>query len=99
MDLIDKSVIIPQQELFGTLLGYIGQKDDPRKWIIIDAKVSGKTALLSIINDYGSEDLTASLTPYNDGFLLKQEQGSKIKIVKSGKYLKLPKCIYFRRVE
>ena len=45
--------------------GFFGALRDSRKWLVTDAKIVGKNkAKLDIINDYGSEDLTATLT-YN----------------------------------
>ena len=54
---------------------------------------------LALINDYGSEDLTATLTRKNDSiYVLKQEDGSSLKVpVKGGKWQKLPKTLEFKR--
>ena len=51
-----------------------------------------------MINDYGSEDLTATLTAENDSvYVLKQIEGSTLKIPNNGKWLKLPKTLELRR--
>lgn len=98
IDFINKNIIIPGQEIFGELLGYFGAKRDTRKWIISEATVKGKTAKLLIINDYGSEDLTAELRLNSNGtYTLKQLDGSTIKIVVNNKWLKIPKEIVFKR--
>lgn len=82
IDFINKNIIIPGQEIFGELPGYFGAKRDTRKWIISEATVKGKTAKLLIINDYGSEDLTAELRLNSNGtYTLKQLDGSTIMIV------------------
>jgi hypothetical protein len=51
-----------------------------------------------MINDYGSEDLTATLTVQGDSvFVLKQESGSTLKVPHKGKWQKLPKTMEFKR--
>ena len=98
LNLYEKNVKVPQQEIFGNVDGYLYYKHDGRKWIIVESEVQGDRALLTIINDYGSEDLTATLTYQPDGsFVLKQETGSALKIVKDRKWAKLPKKIVFKR--
>lgn len=98
IDFINKNIIIPGQEIFGELPGYFGAKRDTRKWIISETTVKGKTAKLLIINDYGSEDLTAELRLNSNGtYTLKQLDGSTIKIVVNNKWLKIPKEIVFKR--
>jgi hypothetical protein len=62
--------------------------------------VNGTKAKISIINDYGSEDLTATLTYEKDGsYVLKQEQGSTIKIAVNKKWVKIPSKLVFRKKE
>lgn len=83
---------VPGQEIFGTIAGFLGDRKDSRKWLITNAAIEGKTAHLSIINDYGSEDLTADLTLESDGtYSLKQIAGSNIKIARNRKWVKYPK--------
>lgn len=92
----DNDIKVPGQEIFGTMAGYFGDKKDSRKWLITDAKIDGKTAHLSIINDYGSEDLTADLTKNADGtYELKQLDGSTLKIARNRKWVKMPKKLVF----
>ena len=77
---------VPGQEIFGTIAGFLGDRKDSRKWLITNAAIEGKTAHLSIINDYGSEDLIADLTLESDGtYSLKQITGSNIKIARNRK--------------
>lgn len=99
IDFYSKDVLVPDQELFGELAGYLGARRDPRKWLITDAEIlSPNTARLEIINDYGSEDLTATLTLLSDGsYQLRQNDGSPIRIVVNRKWLKLPKTLIFKR--
>lgn len=95
----EKDVKPAGQELFGELPGYLGSKRDVRQWLITDAKINkDRTADLSIINDYGSEDLMAKLVVENDStYLLKQINGSTLKIVVNNKWVKLPKTLEMKR--
>ena len=99
MDFDQQAVIVPEQEIFGEVAGYLGAKRDPRKWIVTGVEMKNKTtARLEIVNDYGSEDLTATLTLNSDGtFTLKQLNGSTIKIAVNKKWVKLPKTLVFKR--
>lgn len=98
IDLYKPSILIPNQEVFGKVPGYLGAKRDTRKWIIIDYSISGNTAKLTIINDYGSEDLEASLTYNGDGtYTFKQIKGSTIEIVVNNKWVKLPQKMIFKK--
>ena len=91
-------VKIPGQEIFGTMPGFLGDRKDSRKWLITDAKIEGNVAHISIINDYGSEDLTANLIKQEDGtYVLQQLNGSTIKIARNRKWVKLPKKITFKK--
>ena len=95
----EKDIKPAGQELFGELPGYLGSKRDVRQWLITDAKINkDRTADLSIINDYGSEDLMAKLVVENDStYLLKQINGSTLKIVVDNKWVKLPKTLEMKR--
>lgn len=89
---------VPGQEIFGTIAGFLGDRKDSRKWLITNATIEGKTAHLSIINDYGSEDLIADLTLESDGtYSLKQIAGSNIKIARNRKWVKIPKKLTFMK--
>ena len=79
--------------------GYIGTTKSNDVWLITSAKIKDKnTASLSIINDYGSEDLTCTLSLNTDNtFTLKQDNGATLKIVADRKYVKIPKSIIFKR--
>ena len=99
INLYDEDIEVPGQELYGALPGYLGKKHNSFCWVITAAKINnGKTATLSLINDYGSEDLTATLTVKNDStYILKQEKGSTLKVPKNSKWQKLPKILEFKR--
>lgn len=98
INLYENNVIVPDQELFGEIPGYFGAKRDQRKWLITSAKIDDKnTATLEIANDYGSEDLTATLTfnPEDGSYMLRQKSGSRIKIVVNRKWVKIPTELKF----
>ena len=95
----DQDVTIPGQELYGELPGYLGKKNNSFCWVITSCKVeSEKKATLQLINDFGSEDLTATLTRKNDSiYVLRQGDGNPIKVPAKGKWQKLPKTIELKR--
>lgn len=100
LNLYDQDVSVPQHEMYGKLAGYLGKKNNSFVWLITDCNIDPKEqkATITLINDYGSEDLTATLTLLNDTTLsLKQEDGSPLKVPKNGKWLKLPKQLSFKR--
>ena len=80
IDLYDERITVPGQDLYGELPGYLGKKNNTFCWLITSAKIEGNKAELQMINDYGSEDLTATLTAENDSlYVLKQVGGSSLK--------------------
>lgn len=97
MDLVNSNIIVPQQEIFGEIPGFLGDNKDSRKWLFTDAKITAvNRATISIINDYGSEDLTATLQILNDTtYILIQESGSSIKVARNRKWVKLPQKLIF----
>ena len=98
IDLYAQNVTVPGQEVLGAMCGYFGAVRDSRKWLITSAKVDGGTkAELEIVNDYGSEDLTATLTYCPDGnrYVLRQTGGSRLRIVVNRKWVKLPNELTF----
>ena len=98
LDLYNESITVPGQELYGELPGYLGKKHNSFCWLITSSKIEGQTAELQMINDYGSEDLTATLTVENDSlYVLRQVEGSTLKVPKEGKWQKLPSKLVFKR--
>lgn len=97
MDFYHKNVTVPNQEIYGEMAGYFGDCQDGRKWLFTDATIKNKhTAEVQIINDYGSEDLVATLTKVNDTtYVLKQGKGSTIKIARNRKWVKMPDELEF----
>lgn len=100
LNLYEETVKIPGQEIFGETYGYLKKTTDPRVWMITGVKINEKErkATLEIVNDYGSEDLTAELLILDDGsYQLRQLEGSTIKVAGKSKWIKLPKILLFNK--
>lgn len=97
IDFYHNNVMVPNQEIYGAMAGYFGDRQDGRKWLFTNAKIISKDkAEIQITNDYGSEDLTATLTAIDGkNFLLRQEEGSTLKIARNRKWVKMPKELDF----
>ena len=98
INLYEDDVTIPGQEILGNTYGYIKKNTDSRVWIITGVMVDKKNnkALLEMVNDYGSEDLNAELILQKDStYILRQLDGSTIKMAGNGKWIKLPKEMKF----
>ena len=98
IDFYQESISVPGQDLYGKLPGYLSKQHNSFCWLITSVEVEGNKATLQMINDYGSEDLTATLTAESDSvYVLKQIEGSTLKIPNNGKWQKLPKTLELRR--
>ncbi|MBR5657634.1 MAG: hypothetical protein IKW98_13285 [Prevotella sp.] len=99
MNFYENNITVPDQEIFGELPGFFGANRDSRKWLFTSVEMTDKNqATITIINDYGSEDLVATLTCNNDStYTLKQKEGSTLKIAVKGKWVKIPKTIIFKK--
>lgn len=100
IDFYHEDITVPGQDLYGKLPGYLSKQHNSFCWLITSAEIddNGRTATLQMINDYGSEDLTATLKAESDSvFVLKQVEGSTLKVPNNGKWQKLPKTLEFRR--
>ena len=95
----DQNITVPGQGLYGELPGYLGKKKTSFCWVSTSCNVKNDhEATLQLINDFGSEDLTATLTRQNDStYVLRQDKGSTIKVPNKGKWQKLPKTLSFKR--
>jgi hypothetical protein len=92
----EQDIIIPGQELFGEMAGYLVKDGTTYCWLIVSAKADDRRARLQISNDYGSEDLEAELTVEGDTlYTLKQSNGSTLKVPNKGKWQKLPRQMQF----
>lgn len=93
INLYNNDITVPGQDILGEIPGYFGACRDSRKWLITSAKInSSNKASLDIVNDYGSEDLTAILTydAQKNVYTLRQTGGSRLKIVVNRKWVKIP---------
>lgn len=99
INLYDQDVTIPGQDLYGELPGYLGKKNNSFCWVITSCKIKSENeAEMQLINDFGSEDLTATLIRKNDStYILRQDEGSTLKVPRKGKWAKLPKTLEFKR--
>lgn len=98
LDLEGQQIDVPNHELLGPLPGYLSKKRNNFYWLIVSAEVKSNKASLTMVNDYGSEDLEASLTIKNDStYILKQLDGSPLKVPNNGKWQKLPKSMEFKK--
>ena len=95
----DQDIEVPGQPLYGKLPGFLGKLHNSFCWVITSCKIKkDNEAEMSLINDYGSEDLQASLFCHNDStYVLHQLKGSTLKIPKNGKWQKLPKYLVLKR--
>jgi len=95
----DQDIEVPGQPLYGKLPGFLGKLHNSFCWVITSCKIKKvNEAEISLINDYGSEDLQASLFCHNDTtYVLHQLKGSTLKIPKNGKWQKLPKYLVLKR--
>lgn len=101
IDLYNKSIIVPEHEIYGELPGYIGKKLNNFCWLITNCTIhNNQKATIQVINDYGSEDLEAELINKNDSVILyKHVKGSPLKVPNNGKWQKLPKEITLIKVQ
>ncbi len=95
----DNDVIVPGQELYGELPGYLQKERNSFSWVILEAKItSPRKATLQMINDYGSDDLSAELEQKDDStYVLHQLSGATLKVPRNGKWQKLPRALELKR--
>lgn len=95
MDFYNNNIMIPDQEIFGSLAGYIGSRQCTQVWPIVECKMTdSKNAEINIVNNYGSEDLTCTLSVMEDGkYELNKKDGSTLKFPVRGKWQKIPGTI------
>lgn len=100
MDFEHGQTLAPGHELVGEVSGYMAKNGNGFYWLVTSAKVSGKKATLTMINDYGSEDLTATVVQKNDStYIFTAGKGSTIKLPNKGKWQKMPKEMTFVRIK
>ena len=100
INLIDKDILVPGQEILGELDGYFGSTQSSHIWPITSSEVEGNTAKIELINNYGSEDFTASIILKDNNTLeFKHLKGSTFKFPVNKKWQKLPSKLTFIRKE
>ncbi len=92
LNLYDKNITVPGQDVLGEVDGYFGSTQSSTKWIVVASRlIDGRTAEIEVVNDYGSEDLTATLKVNDDGtYEYKKDGGSTLKFAVRGKWQKIP---------
>ncbi|MBQ7424094.1 MAG: hypothetical protein IJ549_00155 [Prevotella sp.] len=97
-NLYDHNIIIPMQEVLGELDGYIASDQCGTTWCIVSSNVKGNKATIDVINNYGSEDFTATLKIHGDTTLTySHEGGSTLKFPVNRKWQKIPAKLTFKR--
>ena len=100
LNFIDKDILVPGQEILGELDGYFGSTQSSHIWPITSSEVEGYTAQIEVINNYGSEDFTASIILKDNNTLeFKHLKGSTFKFPVNKKWQKLPSKLTFIRKE
>ena len=100
INLIDKDILVPGQEILGELDGYFGSTQSSHIWPITSSEVEGNIAKIEVINNYGSEDFTASIILKDNNTLeFKHLKGSTFKFPVNKKWQKLPSKLTFIRKE
>jgi hypothetical protein len=99
LNFYDQDIEVPGMELFGQLPGYLTNGHSVFCWLVTEAEMEDDhAARLVMVNESGSEDLTASLTQVNDStYTLHQLKGSTLKVLKGKKWQKLPSNMTFIR--
>ena len=92
LNLYDKNITVPGQDVLGEVDGYFGSTQSSTKWIVVASRlIDGRTAAIEVVNDYGSEDFTATLKVNDDGtYEYKKDGGSTLKFAVRGKWQKIP---------
>ncbi|MBP3219683.1 MAG: hypothetical protein J6M37_04360 [Prevotella sp.] len=95
----EKDIIVPNQEVFGELDGYIGSTQCNTVWPITSSDIKGKNAFIEVINNYGSEDFEATLKILNDSTIqYEHNNGSTLKFPVNKKWHKIPNKLIFKRM-
>jgi len=99
MDLYDKDITVPGQDVLGEMDGYFGSTQSRSMWMIVSSRlIDERTAEIEVANDYGSEDFTAVLRVEKDGtYSYKKKDGSTLKFAVKGKWQKLPGSLEFKK--
>ena len=93
------SIKVPGQDIYGDLPGYFGSKRDSRLWLIVECeRVNAHKAEIEVINDYGSEDFTATVKLLDDNTIVyEHKNGSTLKFPVNKKWQKIPSKLKFQK--
>ena len=99
LNLYDKNLTMPGQGVLGEVEGYFTSKQGRTTWIVVASElVDERTAVIEVVNDYGSEDFTAELKADPDGtYSYRKKSGSTLKFAVRGKWQKIPGSLKFVR--
>lgn len=99
INLHDKDITVPGQEIYGEMDGYVGSKRTSLVWMITGSEIhSNKKATIEIVNDYGSEDADAELEFIDENTIqYTRKKGSNLRFSKNGKWVRMPSKILFRK--
>ena len=98
LNFYEQNIIVPGQEILGELDGYLGSKQCNQIWAITSCKIKNDNiAEIVLINNYGSEDLVATLTCNKDNtYTYEYKEGSTLKFPVNRKWQKIPKKLVFK---
>lgn len=97
INLYDKDIMAPGQEILGELDGFFGSTQTSHIWAITSSTINENNATIEVVNNYGSEDFTASITIKDDETLeMKHLNGSTFKFPVNNKWQKIPSKIQFK---
>ena len=99
INLYDKNVTVPGQEIYGEMDGYVGSKRTSLVWMITGSELlSDKKAKIELINDYGSEDADAELVIIDENTIeYTKKSGANLRFSKNGKWVRMPGKIVFKK--
>lgn len=94
INLYEKDILVPGQEILGELDGFLGSTQTSHVWAITSSTINEKNATIEVVNNYGSEDFIASITfKDNETLELKHLSGSTFKFPVNNKWQKIPSKI------
>ena len=95
----EQDVTVSGHDLYGQLPGFLGKEHNAFCWPVTSCRIeSDRKATMELINDFGSEDLTATLERQGDSlYVLRQVKGNTLKVPHEGKWRKLPKVLPLKR--
>ena len=94
INLYEKDIMVPGQEVLGELDGFFGSTQTSHVWAITSSTINENDATIEVVNNYGSEDFIASITfKDNETLEFKHLKGSTFKFPVNNKWQKIPSKI------